>query len=566
MRWPFAQSAGSGVQQRGFACAPCGYQQRLSDARYCRRCGSPATVDRPQAAARLGSAPVPSQPVPTIGLMPSPHAREARAPRNRGNRPIRSTRGHPSRLRPLEGEFSAQTTVSRPQIMVLRWVLVSLVLFLIVNPIGTLVVLIGVTTALYLGAFLYRLRIFWRAMRDPEEIRISDADALALWEHGLPTYTILVPAYREPEVIGQLITNLGNLDYPSERLDIKLLLEVDDEATIAVAERAGLPDHIQIVRVPPGEPRTKPRACNFGLAQARGKFITIYDAEDLPEPLQLRRSVAAFRRIPDRIACLQAKLSYYNPDQNNITRWFTTEYAMWFSQLLPGLISGSAPLPLGGTSNHFRRDVLDRLGGWDAWNVTEDADLGIRLHRAGYRTSVLDSTTYEEANSDFVNWVKQRSRWYKGYMQTWLVHMRRPRQLYRELGLSGFIGFHLFVGGTPWLALVNPVFWALTAMWFISPLEVIRQLFPAWIYYAGLFCLVFGNTAFVYTNMVAARLAGRPELVIAAALSPVYWVMMSLAAIKAFIQLLHAPSFWEKTAHGLDIPAADRTEADRAAA
>ena len=275
--------------------------------------------------------------------------------------------------------------------------------------------------------------------------------------------------------------------------------------------------------------------------------------------------MAAFRGLEDRYACLQAKLVYHNPGQNSITRWFTTEYAMWFSQLLPGLIADAAPLPLGGTSNHFRRAVLDEIGGWDPWNVTEDADLGIRLHRAGYRTAVLDSVTLEEANSDFVNWIKQRSRWYKGYMQTWLVHMRRPRQLLNDLGLGGFVGFQLFVGGTPFLSLVNPVFWALTAIWFISPLEFIRDLFPFWIYYAAVFCLVFGNVSFMYANMVAARQHGRPELVIAALLSPLYWVMMSIAALKAFIQLITAPSFWEKTTHGLDT-AEKKARASRAGA
>ncbi|MGH2445279.1 MAG: glycosyltransferase [Candidatus Limnocylindria bacterium] len=461
-------------------------------------------------------------------------------------------RGHRSRLQPLSEDLSARATLTRQQTIVLRWVVAAFALTLIANPIGMTVVLIAIATALYFAAMTFRVRIFWRALRDPAELRVSEADARGLWDHALPTYTVLVPAFHEPDVIGDVIRNLSHLDYPPERLDIKLLLEEDDAATIAAAEAAAPPDHIQIVRVPAGEPRTKPRACNFGLTLARGKYVTVYDAEDHPEPLQLRRAVAAFRQVEDRYACLQAKLVYHNPGQNNITRWFTTEYAMWFSQLLPGLIADSAPLPLGGTSNHFRRAVLDAIGGWDAWNVTEDADLGIRLHRAGYRTAVLDSVTLEEANSDFVNWIKQRSRWYKGYMQTWLVHMRHPRQLFRELGLGGFIAFHLFVGGTPWLALVNPLFWALTAIWFISPLQFIQDLFPFWIYYPAIICLAFGNVSFIYTNMIAARQHGRPDLVVAALLSPVYWVMMSIAGIKAFVQLLTAPSFWEKTTHGLD--------------
>jgi cellulose synthase/poly-beta-1,6-N-acetylglucosamine synthase-like glycosyltransferase len=243
---------------------------------------------------------------------------------------------------------------------------------------------------------------------------------------------------------------------------------------------------------------------------------------------------------------------YHNPNQNSITRWFSTEYVMWFSQLLPGLMLQSAPLPLGGTSNHFRREVLDAIGGWDPHNVTEDADLGVRLHRLGYRTAVLDSVTLEEANSDFVNWVKQRSRWYKGYMQTWLVHMRQPRRLIADLGIGGFLQFSLFVGGTPLLAIINPLFWALTALWFAGQRELVSSLFPAWVYYIGLISFVFGNATFVYLAMVASREAGSPRLVFASLLTPLYWVMMSIAGIKALVQLVTAPSFWEKTAHGLD--------------
>jgi len=270
------------------------------------------------------------------------------------------------------------------------------------------------------------------------------------------------------------------------------------------------------------------------------------------DPLQLRRAVAAFADLPPAIACLQAKLSYHNVDQNLITRWFTAEYELWFGQLLPGLVARNAPLPLGGTSNHFRRDTLVEVGAWDPFNVTEDADLGIRLHRAGYRTQVLDSTTLEEANSDFVNWVKQRSRWYKGYLQTWLVHMRHPRVLWRQLGPGGFLGFNLFVGGTPLVAILNPIFWALTVLWFLARPEWVNALFPAWLYYASLFSMVVGNAAVTYMAMVSARTTRHPSLVIAAALQPGYWVMMSVAALKALIQLVHTPSFWEKTVHGLD--------------
>jgi cellulose synthase/poly-beta-1,6-N-acetylglucosamine synthase-like glycosyltransferase len=450
------------------------------------------------------------------------------------------------------GDMSAAGTVSNTQRRFGAAVALPLLILLVVAPIVALTTLVAVSTLFYLAALTYRVRLFWGSIHAPGIIKITDDEARAIPDDQLPMYTVLVPAYREPEVIGTLLANLDRIEYPRDRLDIKLLLEEDDAATYEAALEAGPGSHIEIIRVPDSRPKTKPKACNVGLGRARGSLVTVYDAEDRPEPLQLRRAVVAFGRASADVGCLQAKLSYYNADQNLITRWFTAEYDMWFGQLLPGVVASGAPLPLGGTSNHFRRDVLIGLGGWDAWNVTEDADLGIRLHRAGFRTQVLDSVTLEEANSDFINWEKQRSRWYKGYLQTWLVHMRHPRTLVRQLGLRGFVGFNLFVGGTPLLSLLNPLFWGMTLTWFVAAPAFIAALFPAWLYYAALFCMVLGNAAIYYTSIVGARLTGRPSLVIASLAVPLYWAMMSIAALKALVQLLSSPSFWEKTVHGLD--------------
>ena len=456
-------------------------------------------------------------------------------------------------------ELSAVQTVTIAQRVSFVVIALVLVAALVLRPLPTLTALVGIATLMYVLAFLYRMWLFRMSLEDAEVIHVSDEEARALPDSQLPIYTILIPAYREPEVIGHLFESVGTLEYPRERLDVKLLLEEDDLETYQAALAANPGPEFDIMRVPPSEPRTKPKACNVGLAHARGELVTIYDAEDKPEPLQLRRAVIAFTRAARDVACIQAKLSYHNADQNLITRWFTAEYAMWFGQLLPALVRSHAPLPLGGTSNHFHRATLISVGAWDPWNVTEDADLGIRLARLGYRSEVLDSVTLEEANSDFINWVKQRSRWYKGYLQTWLVHMRRPRRLVDELGLAATISFTLFVLGTPMLAMLNPIFWALTAVWFLARPDVVAALFPAWIYYLGMFCLL-GNAAFLYMSMASARALGRPSLVLAAVLSPVYWVMMSIAAIKAGVQLVAQPSFWEKTTHGLTgQPAAAQT-------
>jgi cellulose synthase/poly-beta-1,6-N-acetylglucosamine synthase-like glycosyltransferase len=295
---------------------------------------------------------------------------------------------------------------------------------------------------------------------------------------------------------------------------------------------------------------------------ARGDIVTIYDAEDHPDPLQLRRAAITLSRLGPEVACLQAKLSYSNVEQNLITRWFTIEYAMWFSLFLPGLVSVNAPLPLGGTSNHFRRTVLEAIGGWDPYNVTEDADLGIRLYREGFTVRVLESITFEEANSDFVNWVKQRSRWYKGYLQTWLIHMRHPILLYREMGFRGFLVFNLFVGGTPMLAVLNPIFWTMTTLWFIGHPYFIRAIFPAPVFYPAIACFSFGNFAIAYLTVINCRIMKQVELLWAALTVPLYWVMMSIAAIKAVFQLAFAPTFWEKTVHGLDRPKAAQPPAE----
>jgi cellulose synthase/poly-beta-1,6-N-acetylglucosamine synthase-like glycosyltransferase/tetratricopeptide (TPR) repeat protein len=460
---------------------------------------------------------------------------------------------HGTRISPAVRATSlAQRRLSDAQRQILLALGGALVVLGALAPIPTAQMLIAVITVLYLAALAFRVRAFWRGLQSPRSIVISDEVARSVADEDLPIYTILVPAYHEPEVIGRLVTSLADLEYPPDRLDIKILLEADDAVTLQAARAAAPPAHITIVRVPVSQPRTKPKALNYGLETARGQLVTIYDAEDRPEPLQLRRAVVAFGILPRRVVCLQAKLSYHNAEQNLLTRWFTAEYATWFSHLLPGLAERRMPLPLGGTSNHFRLAALKSVGAWDPYNVTEDADLGIRLYRAGFAVEVLESTTLEEANSDFINWTKQRSRWYKGYIQTWLVHMRDPLRLWHELGPKGFLSFNLFVGGTPLLTLVSPIFWVLTALWFVTHWTIIPVLFSGWLYYVGLFSLVVGNVSFLYMGVISSRATGRPELVPAMLVAPLYWAMMSIAAIKALVQLMAAPSFWEKTTHGLD--------------
>jgi cellulose synthase/poly-beta-1,6-N-acetylglucosamine synthase-like glycosyltransferase len=329
-----------------------------------------------------------------------------------------------------------------------------------------------------------------------------------------------------------------------------------------------------MIVIPDGQPKTEPKACNYGLIRARGEYIVIYDAEDRPDPDQLKKACLAFRQSPDNTACIQAKLNYFNSQQNLLTRFFTQEYSHWFELLLPGIMQLNIPIPLGGTSNHFKTDVLRKLGAWDPYNVTEDADLGIRLYKENYITKVLDSRTLEEANSQFRNWINQRSRWIKGYMQTWLVHMRHPIRLHHELGIKGFWGAQFMLLSSPLLPLLNPVFWSLLLLWHATHAGWIAAFFPGFIYYLAAAQLLLGNFLFIYTNLAGTHwvvhdLHRRNEtwlsysLVRYGLLTPFYWVMMSIASFKALWQLIRKPFYWEKTEHGFDQERFDTTKSTR---
>jgi cellulose synthase/poly-beta-1,6-N-acetylglucosamine synthase-like glycosyltransferase len=481
--------------------------------------------------------------VPVSPLMSAEHLRDEKG------RVAYSANG----LRVTSPQLSAGWTLTPGQRSGLIAAAVLLLAGLIVSLKFVLILIMSLIILIYSGAVLIRIALFRLALKHEGMIDITDEEALSVPDSALPIYTVLVPAFMETEVFEHLVASLRSFQYPADRLDIKLLLEENDTETIEAARRVVHEDNIEIVLVPSIGPQTKPKALNYGLTLARGDIVAVYDAEDRPDPLQLRRAALALARSPKEVVCIQAKLSYFNPHQNFITRCFSIEYDMWFSQLLPGLAKLDAPIPLGGTSNHFRRQVLVQLGAWDPYNVTEDADLGLRLHRLGYRTGMIESTTFEEANSDFVNWVKQRSRWYKGYLQTWLVHLRHPLKLWRQLGPLGFVIFNLFVGGTPMIAILNPLFWAMTLLWFVGQPHLIQQIFPAGVYHLGMACWLGGNFFFAYIAMLRALRYDRSDLMMAAILSPVYWVMMSVAATKALVQIINAPSYWEKTQHGLDL-------------
>jgi cellulose synthase/poly-beta-1,6-N-acetylglucosamine synthase-like glycosyltransferase len=447
--------------------------------------------------------------------------------------------------------MTAQVNLSPRQRRVVVLVALVLVVALVLATELTVAALTSIITLVYVATLLHRWWLVRTTLRSDPAISVHDATARAVPDAELPVYTLLVPAYREPEVIEGLVAALDRLEYPRDRLDVMLLVEADDEPTLRAAEAVVVGEHMQVVVLPEGEPRTKPRALDYGLQFARGELLAIYDAEDHPEALQLRRAAVAFSRSGDRVGCLQARLGFYSGVHNLLTRWFTTEYATWFTLFLPGLVGSGAPVPLGGTSNHFRVRAIREVGGWDAWNVTEDADLGIRLQRRGWSVGLLDSVTMEEPNSDVINWVKQRSRWYKGYLQTFLVHTRHPVELWRDLGPRGVFGFVLFVGFTPLLGVLNLFFWGTTLVWMVTRSNLIAAMYPGPMQYLALGVWIVGNLSVVYLSILTIREVRRPEFLGAALLVPCYWVLMSIAALRAMVQLVTDPHHWEKTVHGL---------------
>ncbi|MGB0660362.1 MAG: glycosyltransferase [Mangrovicoccus sp.] len=369
--------------------------------------------------------------------------------------------------------------------------------------------------------------------------------------HGtrLPVISILVPLYKEEHIAEHLVKRVSALDYPAALLDICLVIEADDEVTQNCLSRTELPEYMRVIAVPPGSVKTKPRAMNYALNFCRGSIIGIYYAEDAPAPDQLKKIAHRFNTAGPQVACLQGYLDFYNTPRNWMSRCFTLEYAAWFRVLLPGYERLGLALPLGGTTVFFRRHVLEEVGAWDAWNVTEDADLGIRLARHGYITEVIHTTTHEEANCRPWVWVKQRSRWLKGYAMTYAVHMRHPRQLWQDLGAWRFFGIQVMFLGTLTQFTLAPILWSLWILNFgpFHPMAPVISGWPVW-----LLSLLFISSELVGAGLILTALyrSNRVNLWGWILTLPIYFVFATAACYKALWEMLHQPFYWDKTTHG----------------
>jgi len=366
-------------------------------------------------------------------------------------------------------------------------------------------------------------------------------------DNELPVYTIIAPLHREARVVHQLLSAIERLDYPAEKLDVIVIVEADEPATRAAITRRKHRIPITVIPAPPAGPRTKPKALNIALELARGSLVAIYDAEDRPEPRQLRSALQAFQFGGDGLACVQARLCI-DTDATWLARYFAAEYAGHFDVFLPKLAEFGLPLPLGGSSNHFRTAALREVGAWDPYNVTEDADLGMRFARFGYRCGVIKSTTFEEAPATARRWLGQRSRWFKGWMQTFLVHMREPLRSFRELGPFGFATFMLVVGGNTFVALAHPIFVVGLCC---------RMVFGTDVSIDATLCAISVIAGYVPSVALAWRglsHRGVPNKLRILVWTPLHWLLLSAAAWWAAGELILAPTRWNKTEHGLVPP------------
>lgn len=358
-------------------------------------------------------------------------------------------------------------------------------------------------------------------------------------EGKLPTieptsiYSILLPVYREAKVIQKLIQAVDKIDYPKELLDVKIIVEEDDHKIISTLKTINLPKHFEIIKVPVSSPRTKPKACNYALQFAKGKFVVVYDAEDRPDPMQLKLVIAKFANSPPDVVCIQARLNFYNAQENYLTRLFATEYSILFDYILRGLKKLDIPIPLGGTSNHFIKDKLIELGGWDAFNVTEDADLGIRLYDQKYRIELINSITLEESPLSLKAWIIQRARWIKGHILTSMLHLKKHRK--------NVWGLYLFLYFPNLIYLLLPIY---LLLWLIVAEQDLFDIFWQINLILGIILPL------CYSIFVCIIKKWKFKILDCLLTIPYYW-LLPIAGLRASWQIFRKPFHWDKTKHGV---------------
>ena len=449
----------------------------------------------------------------------------------------------------LNPNYSAKDLLSKKVAAMLALGVTALSILLISSKLAISSFVI-VSNFVFFISVSYKVYLFVCGMKTPP-------DKLQNTTQEFPIYTILVPLFREEGTIKTLIKYISELDYPYEKLDVKFVVERGDEITLNALKIAEIPSYSEIIEVPFSLPQTKPKACNYALQFAKGEFVTIFDAEDRPHKNQLNLALNHFRNSDKKLVCVQAQLNYYNYSNNILTLWFALEYGIWFNNLIKALSRLNLPIPLGGTSNHFKAEKLKEIGAWDAYNVTEDADLGYRMAAFGYRAEYVNSITMEECPAEIIPWIKQRTRWIKGFMQTYIVHMKNAKKLIAEAGIKGFLSLQFLIGIPVIMHFLMPWIIFFMAYFMISNEQLKLS------YEANLFCnfnLYYAPIAHILMALITAKnmkFIFQKNMVFAAISMPFYFILHIVAGFRALYQLITAPYYWDKTEHGKQVNTVD---------
>ncbi|WP_160299952.1 glycosyltransferase family 2 protein [Devosia geojensis] len=436
---------------------------------------------------------------------------------------------------------SAHLELTMPARIIFSALLLTLLVCIVAAPFSGQPLMIALSILIVAAPAVLRIAavVTMRDTPPPRLPRPADVD--------LPIYTILLPLRDEAAMVPQLYRAMSAIDYPPEKLDIKFVVEADSTVTIAAVGAYLRDSRFELVVVPKSQPRTKPKAMNYALPLARGEFIVVFDAEDRPAPDQLWQAAARFRQDAG-LACLQAELVVDNGGEGLIAAQFAGEYAALFGLVLPAQARWGLPVPLGGTSNHFRTQTLRAIGGWDSFNVTEDADLGVRLARLGQRVDTLASHTLEEAPVSTNAWMAQRTRWVKGWMQTFIVHNRQPLQLLRDLGWKSFAFFELIILAMILAPVLHVTFMMTAGLRLATGQPLSEPGGQIWILgYLALFVL--GNCAAFLVNVIGLARLKKHALIPLQLFLPIYWLLLAAATFRAVHELLVKPYYWAKTSH-----------------
>jgi glycosyltransferase XagB len=458
---------------------------------------------------------------------------------------------------------TAEKVLSKGQLLVLVLMAALVAVALIVWPIFALQLILAAITLVYATIVSLKVALGVYSLGTSDDGVCSERDAAC----ALPFVTILCPLYKERKVVGRLVSNLSQLEYPDDRVEVLLLIRESDSETREALQMIDMPSHFRIVSVTPGDYGTKPAALNVGLGQARGEYFTIYDAENGPEPLQLKRAALTLMNAAESVAGVQSIPVVSNWKSRRwwdrtIAKFQAAEYSSHYDLLNPALLKLGMPAPLPGNSVLFRTKMVNAVGEYDRFNKAEDADMAIRLARKGWKIVGISSQTTEEAPTAYGAWERQRRRWIDGFLQTYLVHMRHPIVLFKELGAVNFVVFQLVVGGTPFVLLLNPLLWFLTVSYWSTRSSFIQELYPWPVMYVGFTAAALGYFVFYYSLLIGImkrQMYANSLLMFAA---PIYWALMSVAAYKAVYDHLFAHDYWHKTEHDVEESSAASRQAD----